>query len=165
MKNPSRFLLDGMLGSLARWLRICGYQASFMENAHDDELIRSALEENLILLTKDKQLSKKAQKAGLECLLIHGDDIKKRLACVSRKYNLTLTPTQSRCPNCGFPLRKTNKKDIEAKTHPRTYQVYEDFWHCKMCSKTYWQGSHWKSIVDTVCKASKLANEVSEQDL
>ena len=66
MKNPSRFLLDGMLGSLARWLRICGYEASFMENTSDDELIRRALEGDLILLSRDKQLCRKAQKEGLK---------------------------------------------------------------------------------------------------
>ena len=165
MKNPSRFLLDGMLGSLARWLRICGYEASFMENTSDDELIRLALEEDLILLTRDKQLCRKAQKAGLEYLLVHGDDSVKRLAQVSRRYNLTLTPTQSRCPNCGFSLRKTDKREIEAKVPPRTYQAYDDFWFCNACGKTYWQGSHWRSVLDTVCTASKWANEVSEQDL
>ena len=37
-----RFLLDGMLGSLSRWLRICGYDAVFMENASDQELVEKA---------------------------------------------------------------------------------------------------------------------------
>ncbi len=165
MKNPSRFLLDGMLGSLARWLRICGYEASFMENTSDDELIRRALEEDLILLSRDKQLCRRSQKAGLECLLVHGDSSVKRLAHVSRRYNLNLTPTQSRCPNCGFLLRKTDKREVEARVPPRTYQAYDDFWFCKACGKTYWQGSHWRSIVDTVCTATKFADEASEQDL
>jgi uncharacterized protein with PIN domain len=165
MKNSSRFLLDGMLGSLARWLRICGYEASFMKDTSDDELIRRALEEDLILLSRDKQLYRKAQKAGLRCLLIHGDDSVKRLAHVSRRYNLNLTPTQSRCPNCGILLRKTDKRKIEARVPPRTYQAYDDFWFCKACGKTYWQGSHWRSIVNTVCTATKFVNEVSEQDL
>jgi uncharacterized protein with PIN domain len=164
MKNSSRFLLDGMLGSLARWLRICGYEASFMENAPDDELIQRALVEDLILLSKDKLLCRKAQKAGLEFLL-NGEDHVKRLAHVSRRYNLTLTPTQSRCPNCGYPLHKTDKREIKARVPPRTYETYDDFWLCKACGKTYWQGSHWKNIVGTVRTASKLVNEVSEQDL
>ena len=165
MKNPSRFLLDGMLGSLSRWLRICGYEASFMVNAPDDELIQCALEEDLILLSKDKLLCRKAQKTGLECLLVHGDDSVERLAYVSRKYNLTLIPTKSWCPSCGFSLRKTDKREIVTRVASRTYQAYDDFWFCKSCGKTYWQGSHWRNIVDTLFRASKLVDEFSEQNL
>ncbi|MCK4438633.1 hypothetical protein KAV47_06135, partial [Candidatus Bathyarchaeota archaeon] len=34
-----RFLVDSMLGSLARWLRIGGYDAEYRRDAEDDSLM------------------------------------------------------------------------------------------------------------------------------
>ncbi|MGB9623073.1 MAG: Mut7-C RNAse domain-containing protein, partial [Candidatus Bathyarchaeia archaeon] len=65
-----KFLLDSMFGSLARWLRICGYDAEYLKNIQDDEIIQRSLAEKRIILTRDKLLYKKAIKAGAYALQI-----------------------------------------------------------------------------------------------
>ena len=38
------FLVDGMLGSLNRWLRICGYETEFSGDASDGEMLKGGRE-------------------------------------------------------------------------------------------------------------------------
>lgn len=151
-----KFLLDGMLGGLTRWLRICGYDAKYFRNASDEELLNVSAFEKRILLTRDITLHRKAIRKGIDSLTVHGEDESQKLAHVARKYNLNLQPKNSRCPNCGDLLQKTNKVDIKEKIPTRTFTTYDDYWLCNSCDQIYWRGSHWKNIMKTIKKASKI---------
>ena len=50
-----KFLCDRMLGTLAKWLRIIGFDTSFADaNIEDEKLLRLAKDEERILITRDK---------------------------------------------------------------------------------------------------------------
>jgi len=55
-----RFLADAMLGRLARWLRILGYDVEYFPG-EDDELVHQARREGRILLTRDTRLVRRHQ--------------------------------------------------------------------------------------------------------
>ena len=151
-----RFLLDGMLGSLARWLRICGYDAEYIRDAEDDELIRRAMEENRILLTRDRALYRKALRMGLNAHFVEGESDAERLASVARRFTLTLKPEGSRCPMCGLPLREVEREEVRGLVPEGTYNRYKRFWICTGCGRVYWRGSHWRRIVETIEEAERL---------
>ena len=168
MMGEPRFLLDGMLGSLARWLRICGYEAKYIGDALDDDLLKLAGGGGLVLLTRDRLLFRKAQRAGIKGFLVEGEDDSGKLASVSRRYGLRLSPQNSRCPECGEHLRKASKESLVSSIHTGTFEAYDDFWVCDSCGKVYWRGSHWENIVRTIEEASRVAGGVqgsSEHDL
>ncbi|MEK6531211.1 MAG: Mut7-C RNAse domain-containing protein, partial [Deltaproteobacteria bacterium] len=52
-----RFFVDAMLGSLARWLRTIGYDVRYEKDIGDSELVRKALLEGRVVVTKDKLLA------------------------------------------------------------------------------------------------------------
>lgn len=165
--NP-RFIVDGMLGALVRWLRICGYEARYIQNAPDEELLEQAAEKGLVLLTRDRLLFRKAQRAGLEAFLVEGKDDAEKLASVSKQFQLSLNAEKSRCPNCGAILKPVVKETLKDRVPPRTLRAYDEFWVCGSCGKAYWKGSHWKNILETIVKASRIAGvplEASEQAL
>jgi hypothetical protein len=54
--EPPRFLADAMLCGLARWLRILGFDASQDDHIKDAELVRRAVVEHRLLLTRDRGL-------------------------------------------------------------------------------------------------------------
>ena len=56
-EQSPRFVVDGMLGSLARWLRLLGYDADYDNRRDDAELVRLARAENRVLLTRDQELA------------------------------------------------------------------------------------------------------------
>ena len=98
-----RFLLDGMLGKLSRWLRMLGYETIYQNDSSDNELLVAAKRDSLILLTSDEELYRTASIRGLESFLIQGCTEPERLANLAKRYNLTLkiNPKDSRCPACG----------------------------------------------------------------
>lgn len=147
--EPS-FLLDAMLGSLARWLRIFGYDAEYPGNVSDEELIRLASLEGRILLTRDELLYRKAIREGLESFLVEGDSDAEMLRSVYKKFNLKLDPERSRCPLCGAELRAADREEVRDRVPKRTLKAYEDFWICTSCGQVYWKGSHWRSILEMV---------------
>ena len=56
-----RFVADSMLGSLARWLRMLGYDTAYRKDVADDELSRLASSEKRRILTRDKDLAKEPE--------------------------------------------------------------------------------------------------------
>lgn len=156
-----RFLLDGMLGALARWLRICGYEAEYLHDASDEDLVKRASEEDLVLLTRDRLLQRKAMRERVDSFLVEGEDDAHKLASVSKRFSLSLDPRKSRCPDCGAPLRSAKKENLKGLLPPRTFEAYDEFWICDSCGKTYWRGSHWRNIVATIEEASRLAGRAT----
>jgi len=154
-----RFLLDGMLGSLARWLRVCGYDAEYLQDVPDEELVRRAASEDRALLTMDKLLHRKGLKAGLDALLVEGESDAQKLALVSMVFGLELDPRNSRCPKCDGELSIAEKTSVKGRVPSRTFEAYDDFWVCRSCDQVYWRGSHWRDIMRTVYEAARLASQ------
>ena len=149
-----------MLGKLARWLRMIGYEATYLNDYRDKDLLSVAKRDSLTLLTSDQELYRTAVGRGIECFLVEGRTEAERLAALADRYKLDLhiDTTVSRCPVCGSPLREISKNDVKESVPPATFKVYQTFWVCNnpTCGKVYWQGSHWKKIEQTLENARKI---------
>jgi len=155
-----QFLLDGMLGKLARWLRMLGYEATYENDRPDPDLLTKAKEGPFILLTSDEELYRTATMRGIESFLVQGRTEPERLASLAGRYyiSLDIDTRNSRCPLCGAPIKETQRSEVETSVPPATFKVYPTFWVCTnpKCGKVYWQGSHWKKIEQTLQAAKKI---------
>jgi uncharacterized protein with PIN domain len=155
-----RFLLDGMLGKLTRWLRMLGHEAVYENDRPDDKLLAIAKDRSLTLLTSDEELYRTATFRGIDAFQIQGKNEPERLAELAKRYRLRLDidANKSRCPTCGFLIKQTPKDTVKESVPSATLKVYKDFWVCTNpdCSKVYWQGSHWKKIDQTLQAAKKI---------
>jgi uncharacterized protein with PIN domain len=149
-----------MLGSLNRWLRICGYQTEFYKDVSDQELIIKAKEKDLILLTKDQTLFRKATKKNVKAFIVTGKNDEEKIASVAKEFSLTLNPKMARCTKCGSELYRVLKKSVKNVVPPGSIDMYNDYWRCKSCAKVYWRGSHWKKIEEKVSKVLDLLKNV-----
>jgi uncharacterized protein with PIN domain len=149
-----------MLGKLARWLRMLGYDTTYEKDRADSELMSIAKRDGLILLTSDEQLYRTASMRNLDSFLVAGRTEAERLASLAERYklNLSIDTANSRCPKCGFPIEETPKAEIESLVPPATFKVYQTFWLCTnpKCRKVYWQGSHWQKIEQTLEMARQI---------
>jgi len=137
-----------------------GYDAEYMNNSEDNDLITSARENSRILLTSDEQLYSTAAGRGVDCFLVEGRTEAERLANLAARYGLDLRidTAISRCPMCGSLIRETSKVEVEGLVPKATFENYEEFWVCTnpKCGKVYWQGSHWSKIEQTLQKARSI---------
>ena len=147
-----RFLLDGMLDSLARWLRILGYDTLYHIDMEDDLLRAEAQDSQRVLVTRDAELHKKAEKTGLNSVLIHSDHIMEQLKELVDAQDISLIPKNTRCPRCNGELEPVDKDDITGKVPMESYNVFDEYWVCSMCNAIYWKGSHWVQIEETLNK-------------
>ncbi len=157
-----KFLLDAMLGKLARWLRMMGHDVSYSVQLSDDELLGLAKIERRVLLTRDLELYKRAVARGLEAFYVEGTTESSRLAELAKRLGLALDIDMDRmyCPVCNTPVKAAAKEQLKHKLQPNTYRYYNQFWQCPNCGQIYWQGAHWKQIQKTLKEAKgKLGND------
>lgn len=153
-----RFVTDGMLGRLTRWLRLLGHDVVYLKDVIDTELLEVAKEEGRILLTKDVALFKKAKKQSMESHLVDGKNEIEKLANIAEHYSIKLNVdvTISRCSTCNSSIREVKKTEIERKVPSTTFETYHKFWICNGCGKIYWQGGHWNKIEEILTKTRMM---------
>jgi len=149
MPSSPRFVADSMLGHVARWLRLLGYDTLYFRSIKDWKLLKIAEEEDRVLLTRDLGLYRRARKRGIRAFFIEDPSIENVLAMLSAKLGLRLEfdPDDTRCPSCNTPLRRTTSLiDVAGKVSPEIATKYREFWVCPSCGKVYWRGNHWRTI-------------------
>ena len=121
-----KFILDNHLGKLATYLRILGFDSMYQNDYQDDYLEELAVENNRILLTRDRQLlMRKTIRFGY---LIRSLIPDQQVLEVFRRFDLSpqLTPFH-RCLRCNFLLEKVPKKKIIDRLEPKTRQFFNEF--------------------------------------
>lgn len=139
-----KFLADSMLGKLAKWLRIIGFDTTYYNSLSDKELIALAEREERILITRDKKLSKCWI---IPSLYIKSEDVEEQLQQIVNHFNLKIEESLGRyCPLCNENLKEVKKEKIRPLIPELVYNSYKDFWQCLKCFKIYWEGTHWENI-------------------
>jgi len=156
-ENPLRFITDGMLGKLTRWLRILGHDVEYTGSMDDKELVQKAKKENRVLLTRDLELYKQAIAKGAEAFLIESPDQTANLASLAKRFRfpLQVDVRASRCPKCNGKIKIVSKASVADKIPSTTSSNYNEFWQCQECRQIYWRGAHWKRIDKTLDEAKK----------
>jgi len=156
-----KFLTDGMLGKLTRWLRMLGHDVEYTSSMADKMLIQKAKKTNRVLLTRDLQLFQRAIAQGAEAFLIEGTNETKNLASLAKrfKFELEINLKTSRCPKCNTQIRSVRKSSVIDRIPETTSTYYDEFWECPNCKQIYWQGAHWKRIKKTLRDAKKALKE------
>ena len=157
-----KFLTDGMLGKLTRWLRMLGHDVKYSNELEDHELLIIAKEEQRILLTKDLELCQRFAAKGLEALSVIVVTKYEKLAELSQRYGISLVMDMdnSRCPKCNTKLQAVLKEKVAGLVSKNTFAHYCDFWRCSGCGQVYWQGAHWGRIDSTLKSSEEKVNEV-----
>jgi uncharacterized protein with PIN domain len=144
-----RFIADSMLGRLAKWLRLLGYDTLYYPHIENRLLLKIAREDNRILLTKDTRLVKVR---GLEkFLLLQDNNPFNQLRTVITSFNLPVQnmlltsreqPLLSRCIVCNANLNDVSRDTVKDSVPVYVYQTSHKFRKCSGCGKIYWDGTH-----------------------
>lgn len=142
-----KFITDHMLGKLAKYLRLLGYDTVYPEKPLDDDtIIDLARREERILLSRDRELCSRYQNS----LLIKSDNYIEQLKEVVSKYGLRGEMILTRCSICNVNLIQVEKDTVKGIVPEHVYSMHDEFYKCPKCGRIYWMGTHTNRIVKTL---------------
>ena len=134
-----------MVGKLARWLRILGFDTAYSNACTDDEILRLAEAENRMILTRDAPLA--ARPSPMERLLIESNDYQAQLRQVISRFGLKDFHPFSRCLECNVPLEDADKEAVFERVPPYVYLTQTHFALCPSCQRVFWRGTHVENMI------------------
>jgi len=138
-----RFIVDGMLGRLAKWLRILGYDTLYDPRLDDPQLVRIARAEGRILLTRDHELTRRK---NLQVILIESEVLEEQLDQLHEQLGIDAQNPFQRCPVCNAPLEPVPKDWAWGQVPPYVFVTQAEFRLCPECNRFYWRGTHWEHM-------------------
>lgn len=148
ISSPNVFFADAMLGRLARWLRMLGYDTAYDKAITDQALIERALVEGRWVLIRDRILGKRRLLRGRHTV-VRSDHVMDQLRQLGQELNINLvvgSTTASRCPECNGILESIKRKDAAPNVPFFVATQHAQFSRCMNCGRIYWPGTHWKNV-------------------
>lgn len=147
-----RFVADGHVAALARYLRLLGFDTLCEQTWDDDVLAAVSADDDRVLLTRDRGLLKRRIVERGVLVWDHDPDIQllevvRRLGLADRMRPFT------RCMRCNGLLEDVEKPDVELSLESGTLRSVDRFRRCRDCRRVYWQGTHHPRLVELVRRA------------
>ncbi|QOS10893.1 DUF82 family protein [Haloferax gibbonsii] len=156
--GDTALLLDVMLGKLATYLRMCGYDAAYTldgggeaedsedspehrTDPGDDSLLARADAEDRVLLTRDVRL---AERAPRSVLLAEREPIAQLRELESVGFAVSLDEEPSRCGVCNGRVEAVGRDEPVPDYAPDPKETA--LWRCRDCGQVFWRGSHWRDV-------------------
>lgn len=135
-----KFVADTMLGKLAKWLRVMGYDTVY-QSFYGPGALEDFMKAGRILLTRHHL---RAELPG-QSLLLHQNRVGEQLAELRRQVDLSPDPALrfTRCLRCNTPL--VDAPQAMAQEEVPEYIYYQNpgkIRFCPTCRRHYWPGSH-----------------------
>ncbi|MFC7226113.1 Mut7-C RNAse domain-containing protein [Salinirubellus salinus] len=142
------FLLDVMLGKLAVYLRLCGYDTVYALDRDveaDDAVLELAEREGRTVLTRDVHLSNRAERGFL---LTERDPLDQLAELAAAGLRLEPTDEPVRCGRCNGEMVAVGGDEVTPKYAPDPTDTAQ--WRCTACGQVFWKGSHWDRMRETL---------------
>jgi uncharacterized protein with PIN domain len=137
----TRFVLDVHLGTLARYLRLLGFDTLYRNDYDDHEIVRLAHAQSRIILTRDKGLLK--HRAVTRGRWIRHTRPLEQLRETLAAFDLVGSARPfTRCAVCNGSLRPLGRRQVADVVPTRVRERHDKFARCTRCGRVYWPGTH-----------------------
>ena len=144
-----RFIVDNNVGKLAKWLRIMGYDASLFNEEDDGKMVKIALAENRVILTKDTQIMRRrlVTSGRVKAILVQDSNVKAQLGQVVGALNLDYQFRPfSICLECNRRLMERTRDKVRDAVPRYVVETQSQYTECPSCHRIYWRGTHWQAM-------------------
>ncbi len=153
LRQP-RFVADVHLGTLARFLRLLGFDTRYRNDLDDAELADLTSREKRILLTRDVGLLKR--KAVVRGQWLRSHDPEQQVAEIVEALHLTRAFRPfTRCMTCNGLLAAIARERVSELVPLRVYRRFRAFKQCKDCRRVYWRGTHFLRLQRLVAQVRR----------
>lgn len=151
----TRFIADVHLGTLARYLRLIGFDTLWRNDLCDEEIVEISVAARRIVLTRDRGLLRNRRLT--HGYLLRETDPLHQLEEIVRALDLGLRiDPYTRCLQCNGRLDALQRADAARLVPPRVRDSHQEFVRCRGCGRVYWPGSH-RGRLDAIIEAAKAA--------
>lgn len=143
------FAVDKSLGTLAKWLRILGYDTLYEAEVSSKEFY-ARLEDHRILITRTKKIQKAF--ASHNHVFITSAFLVEQLKQVVDQIGINAADIQpfARCIHCNLPIGEVNKNDVYGLVPDYIWETHDVFNRCRQCERIYWSGSHGEGVLELI---------------
>jgi uncharacterized protein with PIN domain len=140
-----RFVVDCMLGKLAKWLKILGFDTVYDSAADDDQILLIAQKEKRAILSRDTGLLGRAK--SLPSLSIESESWPDQVRQVLAAFDLwDKTDPYTRCLDCNVRLKPVSREKARNLVTAFVLERAKKFALCPSCGRIFWQGTHFKAM-------------------
>jgi uncharacterized protein with PIN domain len=148
LRKP-KFILDVHLGTLAKYMRMLGFDTLYKNNYKDEEIVKISLREKRAILTKDRGILKRSEVT--HGYWIRNTKVDKQIIEVINRFDLKNQIKElSRCLLCNSILKKIPKEKIIARLQQKVKELQNEFYYCEDCDKIFWKGSHYTKMKEII---------------
>ena len=154
LRHP-KFVLDVHLGTLAKYMRMLGFDTKYQNDFLDEQIIEISLKEKRTVLTRDLGILKQKK-------LTHGYYVRntkpvKQIEEIIRRFDLKNEINEfSRCVRCNTILSPIEKEKVINEIPPKVRIAQSEFFYCSVCDKIYWKGTHYEKMKVLIEKMKAL---------
>lgn len=143
------FIVDENVGKLTKTLRMLGFDAVSFKGEDDSHLLRIALAENRIILTRDTHILERqlVTSGKVRTMLIKSQIIREQISQVIDGLTLfSLIRPFTRCLEDNHILMSRTWEEVHERVPLYVRQTQKEYVECPKCGRIYWKGTHWQAM-------------------
>lgn len=147
--NPPTFVVDRMLGGLAKWLRVVGFDTLYDRLYKKESLITISRQTNRIIVTRDTWFK---SQPNINSIVLHDNYTIGQLKELFKEHNIMPDPEKffSRCIVCNSELINATKDQVKNKVPAFVLSSHDAFSQCPVCNRIFWGGTHKENMLKTL---------------
>ena len=143
------FAVDRSLGSLAKWLRIIGFDTVYEADVSAREFIH-LLDEGRVLITRTRRIHKAL--SNRPHVFIDFNSLQDQIKQIVGQLDIKPTDIRpfSRCIHCNLLTDPIVREDVYGLVPDYIWETHDRFNSCRQCNRIYWPGSHAERSMDRI---------------
>lgn len=153
----ARFLADRMLGRLAKWLRILGYDTAYLPQLSSAGVKRETRRQGRLLLTRRTCFLR--QKDVPRFVFVRADGFRAQLVQVCTELRLDVSAhVLTRCSVCNRALIAIPREQVRQRVPDYVWQTQTSFLACDKCRRMYWPATHRVRVLEELHRLGLLTD-------
>ena len=137
-----KFIVDRMLGKLAKELRMLGYDTVYFRSDDPHQLFHLARQEQRLILTRNTKLAPKQPEDQVITITEDKPSLQIKELLLKKHISVEDDNLFSRCLLCNVILDDISRSEAEGKVPDFIFHQQKEFYRCPQCGRIYWPGTH-----------------------